>query len=684
VLNIKDQVYISLKIDGTEIQYINLKELTMAEGNGAYAPTIKLVLDDPTSVLSRTMALSEANTITVTLSRNTKERVQTRKYRIFSPVRNNPTRNPLIEIVGLLDCPKYFSASARESHHSAITTDVLSKVASACGLKYVGPDNGRATNDKQIWLNVCSTRAMFIHQVVRHGYMDDKSCMSAVVTSMHELRYKNVVDTVNTPADKIQFVFTHNAQQSSLESSKKTYLVKETKDKSHSGAMSNWVNYGSTRGVNDIDGTQKNKKKCEVKVPGSYVAVNQTVAEDISRSRVDYAVIDCTNTHPKYQDALYQNQKILGIFSEVVSLLVDVVTDVQLYDPIIYRQADADIKAKVRNEDIYIVVGKTIVVRGGVHYAERIVCARPSLTMKGNTELKSSLDSGKANSSVGAFGSSQSIIASPGIDKNATGSCIANMGKVSSVSSELSKVSEANASLLATVKKTVTAVSNASNSIYNVSNAIKSGNVDHILSSVSSAISPLSSTISEVQKVKNSVTQASQSISGLISSVDSLSTTVVNATITSKNGPVEVLSNSLKILSSLNAVSGQMTRVASQIPQPLRSDPQCAALTSSVNTCNTQVQSIRSQNVALWNMLVSILTKTTKPTKVSNNNWYDKSFIQASSSKSNDSGKHTEELTAELTKTPPSYMPEDGCSMPNVKPDELEKIVAAINTHYYG
>jgi hypothetical protein len=186
MLNIQDQVYLTIKIDGTEVNGIFIKDLTLAEGNGAYAPTMRLEADDPSSLLSTSRALSEGNTVEILISKKMSDpKAVPRKYRIFGPTRDNNAYNPNLKIIGVLDAPKYFTASSRESFTG--TTDVvLRKVAEICGLKYLGPVNGRSLNDRQIWLDVCTSRAKFIHETTRHGYMDDRSCMESIVTSTHK------------------------------------------------------------------------------------------------------------------------------------------------------------------------------------------------------------------------------------------------------------------------------------------------------------------------------------------------------------------------------------------------------------------------------------------------------------------------------------------------------------------
>lgn len=649
MLNIKDQVFISLKIDGSEIEYINIREITLAEGNGSYAPTIKLVLDDPISLLSKSRALSEGNKIEIRIARSQKEQVETREYLIFSPIRNNPVNNPTINIVGLLDCPLYFTKSARESRIGN-TTSVISEVASDCGLKYEGPEDGRQTNDKQTWLDVCTTRARFVHQIVRHAYMDDQSCMSAVVTSYKKLKYKNIVDLMS--AGKAKFTFTHNSQESSSDSGKTTYLVKEAKDKSNSGVMANWHNYGSTRAHNNIDGFQKNKRKCRVKVAGEYVAVNQDIADSVERTRIEYAPIDCTNTHCKYEPAVYQNMKILAVFSESIALLVDVVTDVQLFDTIIYRQADAKITDKVRNEDVYLVVGKTIVVRGGIHYAERIQCARPSLTMKGQTNLKRCLDgsnkgggggledydeasdagrrseggvggggggvggSNYSDMSVGSFGGKQSVISAPSINAASIGSGIANINAITSILNGLKGIKNLNSGMAGSLSQITGLISSLLGPVGDLARGLGVGNPATIQSSLSTVLQGMGS----LQQYSSQFEQMSRStpdaVSGLVRLLQQRPRALSNSALTGIGGPMDMILNSIKALAITGNVSSIAQYAYQMLPQNIKNTPEASALSNAaLSTINSM--SYASGNTAnVWNQVVSGLSQSAIPTNI--------------------------------------------------------------------
>ena len=627
MLNIRDQIFVTVKIDGQELQSINISGITLCEGNGAYAPTIKLELTDPTSSLSKRRALSEGNPIEIMIARSQKDsKVKIRKYRIYGPARENPTNNPNLEVVGFLDSPKYFTKSARESFTSC-SSATLESIAEMCDLKYVGPDEGRKTSDSQTRLNVCATRARFVHDVTRHAYMDKTSCMASAVTSYKELRFKNIIDTINTPIDKIKFVFMHNNLESSSDGSKKRYLVKETRDKSTAGVMSNWLNYGNTRCHNDIEGVQKNIESCSIKIPGAYLAINKDVASEVKRARFDYERIDCTNNHPRYETAYNQNIKILSVFSESVALLVDVVTDVELFDPIVYRQADADPKSKVRNEDVYIVVGKTIVIRGGVHYAERIQCARPSITMKGNCNLKnvmedggseggeyvdaesvSQLDSNPVSTAlncVGQFGGTQSIITSANIDRSASNKGIDNVPVVSDIISQLSSIylskESASMNVQSLLPKTADSVSGIISVLGSILGAQPSSTIQ---ANMVSSVMSLTSMIPDLNSLNSNADMSQTTLTELLATLSGLPMPVLNAALTKKDGPVDAMAESVKALAVFGSVGKASENAIASVPRAENSGT-VDSWRSATSTVNSQVYSTAASTAASWNKILS-------------------------------------------------------------------------------
>ena len=204
MLNIQDKLYVSIKIDGQEIQYGGLVNLIGTEGNGALIPALKLVISDPSGIFSSSNALSDGNTIELVVSKSiTDNQIRARKYRVFSPGKTNDPYSAPNTIIAVLDSPEFVNKAVSEAY-SGSSEDTIRKVAAACKLTMTGPSDidGRKTNDAQVWGNTCTNRVKFLKEIVEHGYIDQHSGMSVAVTSFGEIRYRDLVSLINTKSDR--------------------------------------------------------------------------------------------------------------------------------------------------------------------------------------------------------------------------------------------------------------------------------------------------------------------------------------------------------------------------------------------------------------------------------------------------------------------------------------------------
>lgn len=389
MLNLDGRIFVTIKVDGHDLPHSPglIERITMTEGGGALSPAIELILNDYANSLSKELALTDGNELLITVGKTVSDiNTQSRKYRVFG-IRTLPTpMGPRMQVIGIYDAPGYLTGSMRESFRGT-TGDVIKTIASRCGLSYYGPEtfNGAKTNDNQVWLNVAKSRAMFVQQTSRHGYIDDHSAMMCVLTSLGQLRYLNLNDVIETPKEKIKRMFAHNTFKSD-DPKLVTYPVREARTRSSAGLMNTWQNYGSTRVEHSLDGEKISHTKVDVQTSADYLPINNVVKKQVARSRLEYSPLDCGNTHDNFTRAQYQNLKLLALFSEHVSILTYDVTDLQPLDVVIYRQANSDPKVPVSNSDIYLVVAKSIVVKSA-NYAERIELVRHNIVEKGATEL---------------------------------------------------------------------------------------------------------------------------------------------------------------------------------------------------------------------------------------------------------------------------------------------------------
>lgn len=405
MLIIAGRIFIDIKIDGKSIDSSpNLfRTLTLSESIASLFPAATLILNDYSGKLQRELALTDGNEILVTVGRSPDDlSTVSRQYRLYGVKQDIASFGPEIHVHCIYDAPDFIQKNSNE-HYVGTSSKVLQDIADKCKLYYCGPEkfNGRSMNDSQSWWNINRNRASFAQQnVARHGYMDKHSAMCAAVSSLGELRYRNLMDVMESPLDKIEFLFVHASPQAEEDKKRSIYLVDKANAHSDAGLMNTWQNYGSTRIVHSREGEEEFEESVDVNTSGKYLAINDQVSKTIGKARYDHSLLDCGNVNEKYERAFYQNVKQLGLFSERMSVLVSSPTTVQLLDPVLYRQSFADPKETASTSDIYIVVGKTIRVKHGMYYAERLELVRMSLTEKGESALKCAITPDKAATSA--------------------------------------------------------------------------------------------------------------------------------------------------------------------------------------------------------------------------------------------------------------------------------------------
>lgn len=387
MINIAGRIFVTIKIDGKDIPNApNLvSRITMTEGMGALSPAIELVLNDYSGVLNRELALTDGNEILVTVGKSPNDiKTQSRQYRLFGTRQRPSASGPLVVAIGIYDAPGYLTGAVTESFESS-SRDAIASVAKKCGLKLCSL-SVPMTEDKQVWLNVCRSRANFVQDMARHGRVDNRSAMSAMLTSLGEIRYRNMSEIIETPKEKIKKMFVFNTS-TAAPAGVTVYTVKAASDRSVSGLMNTWQNYGATRVAHRMSGTPDIYDSLEVSTASGFLPINAEVAKTVVKARLDYSPLDCGNNHKDYHRALYQNVRLLALFSEHVSILTLDQTNVELMDVVIYKQANADPMQPVNKSDVYVVIGKTILVKGGTTYAERIELVRRSLPIQGESKL---------------------------------------------------------------------------------------------------------------------------------------------------------------------------------------------------------------------------------------------------------------------------------------------------------
>nr|DAF93675.1 MAG TPA: hypothetical protein [Myoviridae sp. ctshb19] len=390
-LNIEGMAFCTLDIAGSSMPpSMNMIEnILIMEGFGMGLPTMRLSLYDEKETLSRDLNLKEGTTIAIRLGK-TADSAPELKFRVFGWGRHRNSSGKVLNVVCILDAPKFGAGSFAESFEGS-SANVMQQIAERSGLRFEGPSGG--TKDTQVWINANLTRMSFSEDVAMRGYMSDSSCMARCVRMDGTLVYKDLMAVLK---EQPKNTLIHNKDGSGVTGN--AVDVREAKDRSYSGLFAHFVNYGHKLFGHDFGEQEFSIESIEVDAPSAAgVPVNAEVLATLNDrgARVTYAGFDPGtgpdegfNIHEKYERAYYQNVRMLSLLSEGVVALTDSATEVQTFQSIDYQQGvGAKGPADGVANDIagrYIVGGKTIMIKGGKKYSELFYLYRPFLTEAGN------------------------------------------------------------------------------------------------------------------------------------------------------------------------------------------------------------------------------------------------------------------------------------------------------------
>lgn len=377
-----DALFLEIQVDGHEIAHHAgvVNSVALTEGSGTFFPACLLNLNDIDGFLTKDLALVDGAELTVTVGLNKSDvNTVTRQYRVFGHKAPSSGAGNTFKLAGIYDAPGYTMSSERESYKGS-SAKVIEEIAKKCKLAYEGP--GKETKDEQVWLNICKTRSAFVNEITRHGFIDETSAMSSSLSSLGILKYKNFMELIE---DTPKFTLSHNTIPAGIVGT--GYLVREAKSSSSAGMTNSWQNYGFTKVSHNLSGKYDIEKKLDVNTTAKHLSINAEVAKTVKNSRVEYSKLDCSNVHEKYERAKYQNIRMLALFSEKTSVMLLETTDIQIFDTVLYKQSDQLLYEPSTFTDNYIVIGKTVYVKNGRIYAERLELVRMSVNNTGQSKL---------------------------------------------------------------------------------------------------------------------------------------------------------------------------------------------------------------------------------------------------------------------------------------------------------
>lgn len=418
VLDVDGIAYCTLEIEGARVPpSVNFVDSIYVQdgGFGTPIPVLQLVLNDSTGTLDADLNIQDGTLVTIKLAKD-REKVKTRKFRVFTFDKNTTAAGPKLTVTCIYDAPEWTAGVYTEAFKGS-SSDAISRMAASAGLSFDGPGG---TDDSMTWLNVNKTRTSFSEDVAMRGYSAAQSCMSRLLTLDGVVRYKDLFKELQQSP---KWTYHQNTDESTATGT--PILARETKNASVSGLSTHIMNYGQTQYNHSLDvAGQTTLDGIDAPVFGSSLPVNEDVRSAVAGrgSRINYTGWDpgtepkpASNIHNKYEEALYQNLRFLGLLSERIKILTDEYTDVVPFDVADYKHADAisgEFEEKKALAGSWIVGGKTLWIKAGHKYSEVHFLYRPTIQEAGSTKSAGAGESeGEQNAKANAAGDLDAEIA---------------------------------------------------------------------------------------------------------------------------------------------------------------------------------------------------------------------------------------------------------------------------------
>lgn len=193
--SLNNKLSVALFIDNIEynLAYNNvLNFLHMGSSVTQQVPTIHFSITDTNSDILKT-GIPDGIPIRVVLKTIDNSISKTYTFRKFHSTKQLQNGIYKYDVDGYWDSPLYWAGTACLGLQGN-SNDVLAQIAALCGFKYLGT----TTNDNQTWFQQNDTYGRFSKTIRKHGYVNDKSCMSLGLDLSNTLIYSDLNAAPNT------------------------------------------------------------------------------------------------------------------------------------------------------------------------------------------------------------------------------------------------------------------------------------------------------------------------------------------------------------------------------------------------------------------------------------------------------------------------------------------------------
>jgi hypothetical protein len=265
------------------------------------------------------------------------------------------------EVDGYWDAAKYWMGTSVAGLRGT-SSDVLSQIASTCGLQY----DGVTTNDSQLWMQRNRTYFEFAKKTVDRGYVNDTSCMSFGVDLTGTMRYRNVNAL---PAPTTKLVHAQLVQGA--------YTVMQYTPVAKSGINNKMTGYANVRNDQSLIAPAISTPFTTLAVTpdSTSILMNTTVKSQVVRGYQSYGGLDMGNTHDSYEKAVYQNLRYSNLFSLDVVFFMYTPTTLTLFDTFAFAAENEVEQQDVDYSGNYTIAARAIFITGAT-YSEKLLCTR--------------------------------------------------------------------------------------------------------------------------------------------------------------------------------------------------------------------------------------------------------------------------------------------------------------------
>lgn len=360
---VQGRIEVSILINGVQfpLDMMNLLHfLHIGFSTRTKLPTCHFAISDAQHTLD-TINLQDGIPITISIKPQTSP-TTTYNFRKFSHKKTFNGTCFVYEIDGYLNSPLFWTGTTTTSIRGT-SSDVMSQIASKCGLTY----NGASTNDSQLWIPRNRTWGEFAKAVCNRGYISDQSYMVSGIDGSGTLFYKDAND-LSDPKVNITLGQVVNG----------SYTAINYTPIASSGITNKVQGYQHTRYNQSMIQPEFTSQPLATvdfvpDVPGYYV--NQSIPQQITQGYRSFGGVDVGNTHDSYEQAVYQNRRFASLYSLGVKFQLYTPTVLTLFDRFSFSVDTESQKQDLPYAGAYSVAAKAICITGTT-YAELLLGVR--------------------------------------------------------------------------------------------------------------------------------------------------------------------------------------------------------------------------------------------------------------------------------------------------------------------